>query len=96
MGRLTGDMTRLREEINAARDARLSLIRGTKYAMAAMRADVAAMKAGFHNDRLDMARHSQKERSALLNGLKKTVRGLRKEVVSDLAGVRRAWSGKRP
>lgn len=97
---LTQDMTRLRGEITALRDARRELleeaIRGAKN----LKKTVSAMKAGFSGARAQMAGTMQAECAAFLSdvkesveGLKQTVAAVRKDFTADLAGGRRAWLG---
>jgi len=88
MGILTGDMTRLCDEISALRGAREAFIkdlaRGAK-----------EMQAGFRNARREMARKTKAERLAFVSGLKKKVSGMRKEFAADIAGARQAWLRKK-
>jgi hypothetical protein len=88
MGILTSDMIRVCGEINALRDAREALLKELVNG-------VKQMQAGFRHAHAEMATKTKAGRVAFVSSLKKTVSGLRKEFATDIAGARRAWSGKR-
>lgn len=96
MGRLTDDMVRLREEIEASRSARLAFALHLKR-------DVAEMQAGLREARLAGARRAKAERMQLINDLaayvsdiRTTVLGMRQGFAEDIAGARHVWRGRFP
>ncbi len=88
------DMTRLIGEISDLHAKRAALMsdlnRGSK--------DLAASMAGFcahlSDERSDMAKRTKSERMAYVQGLKDQVNAQCRGVASDLAEVRRCWSGR--
>jgi hypothetical protein len=91
MGSLTGDMTRLCDEISALRNERGDLMKDLAKGARDLHHIVSEMQAGFRQSHEEMARETKAERVALLSGLKGMVLGMRREFVADLAGARRAW-----
>jgi hypothetical protein len=87
MGRLTDEMTRLRDEIVALRKARKGFVRDLTH-------NVGTMKANFRKAHQEMARKTRAERRAGVAHLKKTVGAMRHAFAADLVGARRAWAGK--
>jgi hypothetical protein len=87
MGRLTEEMTRLRDEIVALRKARKGFVKD-------LTRTVRTMKAVFRGAHQEMARKSRAERRAGVAHLKKTVGAMRHAFAADLEGARRAWAGK--
>lgn len=87
MGRLTDEMTRLRDEIVALRRARQGFVKDLTH-------NVAAMKADFRRAHQQMGRKTRAERRASVAHLKKTVSARRQALAADLEGARRAWAGK--
>ncbi|HZE22069.1 MAG TPA: hypothetical protein VE082_08450 [Desulfobaccales bacterium] len=87
MGRLTDEMTRLRDEIVALRGARQGFVRDLTHKVAALRGD-------FRRGHNEMRRKSGTERRAGVAHLKKTVSARRQALAADLEGARRAWAGK--
>jgi predicted flap endonuclease-1-like 5' DNA nuclease len=55
MGRLTEDITNLRDEIDALRNGRVEFIAGLKHGMSELKSDVAGMQQGFRKDHTRMA-----------------------------------------
>ena len=94
MGNLTNDMTRLRGEVDALRNARGALMQGLARDVREMADEVSAMRAGFANTHAAMAKKAKRERVAYVTGVKKRVGSMRKEFASDIDGARRAWCGK--
>lgn len=93
MGRLTTDMTRLVEDIHAARGERQRLIRAISQAAVDMRRSMARMQAGFRTAHAEMARRQQRGLLEIVSALKGRVESLRNEIRTDLAGGRAAWHG---
>jgi hypothetical protein len=87
MGRLTDEMTRLRDEIVALRRARQGFVKGLTH-------NVATLQADFRRVHQQMGRKTRAERRAGLAHLKKTVSARRQALAADLEGARRAWAGK--
>jgi argininosuccinate lyase len=87
MGRLTDEMSRLRDEIVAWRRARQGFVKDLSH-------NVAAMKADFRRTHQQMGRKTRAERRAGVTHLKKTVSARRHALAADLEGARRAWAGK--
>jgi hypothetical protein len=96
MGRLADDMARLSGDIRASRDAREVFVNELKLS-------IAAMMAGFCNDRVEMNKNMKIEREYFIfhvkrsvANLRRTVAGLRREISNDITGARRIWSGPSP
>ena len=87
MGRLTEDATRLRQEIDAMREARLGFIHG-------LRDTVSDMRAHFRTAQTEMAKRAAAERAAFVTTVRRTVAGLRQELAADIVGARSAWLGR--
>jgi argininosuccinate lyase len=87
MGRLTDEMTRLRDEIVALRRARQGFVRDLSN-------HVAGLKTSFRRAHHEMGRKTRAERRAGVAHLKKTVSARRQALAADLEGARRAWAGK--
>jgi KaiC/GvpD/RAD55 family RecA-like ATPase len=95
MGNLTDDMTRLCGEIVSLRNDREFLMAELASGARDLTDFVASMQADFCDARKKMAKKTKSERVAFVSGVKKKVMRMRKETNGDLAGARRAWSGKR-
>lgn len=93
MSGLTADMTRLCDEISAARGARETLTKNRETSIKNLKRGVTRMLAGFSNEHAEMARRSQAGRLAFVSNVKHVVAGLRREVAADLSAARRAWLG---
>jgi len=91
---LTEDMTRLCGEIVAMRRRRGALMNDMAQQNQHRKQSVAEFCAHASGTRAGMARRTKGERRAFLHNLKRTVGAQRREMNADLAGVRRAWSGK--
>lgn len=96
MGFLTGEMTRLCDEIMALRGARETLIKDLIHGARDLQKSVAEMQASFRQAHAEMARKTGAERTAFISGLKQTVLGLRTDFATELAGARKAWFGPSP
>ena len=94
MGNLTDDMTRLRGEVDALRSDRGAMMQELARGAKDLASSVSAMQAGFAAAHATMARKTGKARAAYVAKIKRQVGRMRKETSSDLAGARRAWSGK--
>ena len=91
---LTDDMTRLCAEIVAMRKCRGELLDALERGSKDRRQCVSSLCEQFAGARAGMARRTKKDRQAFLHHLRRTVNSVRSEMRSDLAGVRRAWSGR--
>jgi hypothetical protein len=87
MATLTDDMTRLCGEIQMLRGMRGALIDELEHKTRERRAAVSQMQASFANAHAEMAKRAKANRLAVVSSL-------RQATSSDLAGARRAWSGK--
>jgi hypothetical protein len=87
MGRLTDEMTRLRDEIVAWRRARQGFVQDLSH-------QVAGLRTNFRRAHHEMSRKTRAERRAGVAHLKKTVSARRQALAADLKGARRAWAGK--
>ena len=94
MGNLTDDMTRLRGEVDALRNARGVLMQDLARGARAMADEVSAMRADFAHAHAAMAKKAKRERVAYVTGIKKRIGRMRKEFAADLDGARRVWCGK--
>ena len=94
MGNLTNDMTRLRGEVDGLKAARVALMQELAQGTKNRTSEVSAMLSDFAGAHASMAKKEKKMRLAFVSGVKKRVGRLRKEVISDIAGARRAWCGK--
>ena len=94
MGNLTDDMTRLRGEVDALRNARGALMQDLARGARAMADEVSAMRADFAHAHATMAKKAKRERVAYVTGIKKRIGRMRKKFADDLDGARRAWCGK--
>jgi hypothetical protein len=93
MGNLTSDMTRLCADIVSLRGARGTLMKELACEAKDLEKSVSSLCAGFTRARKDMARKTSAERAAFMSGLHTAVSQMKKEVLDDLAGARRAWQG---
>ena len=100
MGVLTNDMSRLRDEILASRGAREALMRNLAQEASGLAKGVDRMLGEFHQSQARMAHKTHADCAQFLagvertvNGLKKTVTGLRADFAADLGGARQAWRG---
>jgi len=94
MANLTTDMTRLRGEVDALRNARKDLKKSLADGTKELARSVGEMQDGFAAARVSMAKKSKKDRVAFVSEIRKSVNRLKKETAVDLAGARRVWSGK--
>ena len=94
MGNLTDDMTRLRGEIDVQRNARGALMQDLARGAKDLSSVVSAMRADFSSTHAAMARKAKRGRDGAVNSIKKRVNRMHREMAADLAGARRAWSGK--
>jgi len=86
MGRLTEDMTRLRDEIGALHNARETFTKD-------LEEGVSALRAGFRDAHAEVAETTKAGLQAFVSGLRESVAGLRQEFASANAGAHRAWFG---
>ena len=98
MDRLTNDMTRLRMEIGNLHEARVSLLKDVRNAVARNRNAVNDMRTSFQKEHARMARRSKSERTAFLSRVSRQVSGIRKDTGqlrdafrADILGGHRAW-----
>ena len=98
---LTQDMTRLRGEIAALRDARRELLEEAIRGARNLKKAVSVMKVGFSGTRAQMAKTMQAECATFLSDVKESVDDLkqavaasRKEFAADIVGGRSAWLGR--
>lgn len=92
---LAEDMTRLRGEILASRQARHELLAALQQETSGRRATVSRILKRFSRDVTDLARKTKANRTTCLSGLKRTVSILQRGVRTDIAGVRQAFEGLR-
>lgn len=90
---LTEDMTRLCEEIVTLRTRRGELREALQRDSNDRRESVSGLCQQFADDRAEMARRAKSERRSFLRHLRHQVHAVRREMRSDLAGVRKAWVG---
>lgn len=93
MGRITDDMTRLRGEADALRNARHQLMRDLSASANDRRQEVASMKASFREAYDAQAQQDRAERQVFMAGMSQQVMQLRRDVAADLQGARRVWLG---
>ena len=91
MGHLTEDMTRLCDEIRNLRNARKELMNDLTCGTQDRRDAVIDMQSRFRANHAEMAKRLENDRCSFIFALKRTVKGLRQEVKSDLIGARIAW-----
>lgn len=91
---LTEEMTHLCEEIVALRARRGELLKTLEGEGRDRKESVASLCAQFSKARAGMARRTHHDRMSFLRNLRHGVNAQRREMRSDLAGVRRAWAGK--
>jgi predicted flap endonuclease-1-like 5' DNA nuclease len=96
MGRLTEEMTNLRDEIDALRNGRVEFIAGLKSGMSELKSDVADMKQGFRKDHTRMAGNMKgnlnafkAETEAYVSNLKNDVADMQDNFRSDHAEMAR-------
>lgn len=91
---LTNDMNRLCNEILDLRNKRdvlvSELVRGGKD----RRHSVLELCGHFTSARAGMARRTKADRLTFLHNLKRAVSAQRRDMRTDLAGVRKAWAGR--
>ena len=90
---LTEEMTRLCGEIVAMRTRRGELLKTLESDSQERRESVSDLCRQFHKARAGMARRTHHDRVSFLRHLKHGVHAQRRELRSDLAGVRKAWAG---
>lgn len=96
MGNLTNDMTRLRREVDALRDARGMLMQDLTRGAYDLTTAVAAMRAEFIDAHMAMAQKTGAELVAYVANIKNQVDRMREENASDLAGASQVWFGTSP
>jgi len=94
MGNLTTDMTRLRGDVDALRNARNVLLQDLAHGANGLATKVSAMRADFTAAHQAMTKKARMEMNAYLSGIRKRVGGMRQENQDDLAGARLAWNSK--
>jgi len=94
MGNLTNDMTRLRGDADALRNARNVLMQDLAHGANGLAKKVSGMRADFTAAHQAMAKKAKMDLNAYLSGVKKRVSGMRKENTADLDGARLAWNSK--
>jgi len=80
MGRLTEDMTNLRDGIDALRNGRVEFIAGLKHGMSELKSDVADMQQGFRKDHTRMAGNMKDNLKAFMAGTEAYVSNLKNDV----------------
>jgi predicted flap endonuclease-1-like 5' DNA nuclease len=80
MGRLTEDMTNLRDEIDALRNGREEFIAGLKHGMSELKSDVADMQQGFRKDHTRMAGNMKDNLKAFMAETESYVSNLKNDV----------------
>jgi len=102
MGTLTDDLARLRNEIGVLRGARSAFVVELARGVAAIQGQVGTLLTNFQDAHAEMGKQARTERMAFVgemrksvNGLKKTVAGLRRGFAADIKGAHRAWFGQR-
>ena len=88
---LAQDMARLRDQIEALRDARGELMCAMARTAAKMRDTVAEMRTGFRNAHADMASKTRSERTTFVSGLRDSVNEFRQAVAAEIADCHTAW-----
>jgi len=91
MGVLTRDLTRLRNEIVALRNARHALIHDLERETGDRRTDVSSMLADFSKGLSTVVRKARTDCRGSLADLKRTVSDLRMGIRTDLGGIRETW-----
>jgi ribosomal protein L20 len=91
MGRITDDMTRLRGEVDALRDARQQFMRDLSAGANNRRQEVARMRALFHEAYDTQAKQDQMERQMFVSEISQRAMQLCKDVAADLQGARCTW-----
>ena len=80
MGRLTEEMTNLRDEIDALRNGRVEFIAGLKHGMSELKSDVADMQQGFRKDHTRMAGNMKDNLKAFMAETEAYVSNLKNDV----------------
>ncbi|MDP2644997.1 MAG: hypothetical protein Q8P24_08665 [Desulfobacterales bacterium] len=80
MGRLTEEMTNLRDEIDVLRNGRVEFIAGLKHGMFELKSEVADMQQGFRKDHTRMAGNMQDNLNAFLAETEAYVSNLKNDV----------------
>lgn len=93
MGRLLEDMTRLAGEIQALHGSRRAFRKELSDGNRELQMDVFEMCADFVDTQARGAKRAKEERLTFLKHLKRSVKGLQREMGADLAGARRVWAG---
>ncbi|MFH1489630.1 MAG: helix-hairpin-helix domain-containing protein [Pseudomonadota bacterium] len=86
MGRLTDDMTNLRDEIEFLQHSRGSILSDVRYGIAELQANVADMQEGFRNERVEMAGKMKDNTHAFMAGLYEYVSDQKKDAADMKAG----------
>lgn len=92
---LTDDMTRLCGEIGTLRRGRKMLRQDLAHQTKTRAATVSQMHSDLSQTRLEAARKMRAGLADFTARLRREVGGQAREVQNDLAGVRRAWCGKK-
>jgi len=87
---LTEDITRLCDEIVSLGN----LMSEMQEQAQERRQSIANLCTQMGKARATMAQQTKSERTAFLDGLKRSVGAILRETSNDLAGARRAWAGK--
>jgi len=100
MGVLTEDMTRLRQQVSAWRDARMALRKDLARGLKDLRKSVSRMRSGFRKAQTAMAEQTQTAGGAFVSdvrasvlALQQNVAGMRGEFSADIEAARQAWLG---
>jgi hypothetical protein len=91
MGVLTRDLTRLRNEIVALRNARQALIHDLERETGDRRTGVSSMLADFSKGLSTVVRKTKTDCRGSIADLKRTVSDLRTGIRTDLSGIRHTW-----
>ncbi|MBI4595180.1 MAG: hypothetical protein HY730_02250 [Candidatus Tectomicrobia bacterium] len=102
MGILTEDMTRLRSEIGAMKNARKTLMNELTRETKSREQIVSNMLARFSNAQVEKTKQINHDLSIFINNLRQNVAGVQREVREritgfrvDIQGARQAWHDKR-
>jgi len=93
MNSMTQDMTRLRREVAAGREARQNLLRNLVDSRDGLRLEVAQTLEQLHLTNADLFSHAHNTRTAFVRDLAEHVRELRQAFNTDLMGARHGWRG---
>ncbi len=88
MGRLTEEMTNLRDEIDALHNGREEFIAGLKHGMSELKSDMADMQQGFRKDHTRMAGNMKDNLKAFMAETEEYVSNLKNDVADMQANFR--------